>query len=183
MFATKSFFSYNTLGDKMKVLNYNDKSVVIFLPTPNLLLETLSKEELEDYFRSLFLKLGNRYEINQNGFYQITIYKDAFFGSILEIEEEEIPYFDYMDTQVEMSIHIKKDSFFMYEVADILDLEEEIIKKSNLYFVQNKFYIELKSKIMEKNYMKLLEYGKIIYGEKVKKVQKYGKLLDKCLCE
>lgn len=183
MFTTKLFFSYNTLGDKMKVLKNEGKDVVIFLPASNIFLDRLKKEELEEYFRTLFLKLEERYGLDQSGFYQIYVYKDPFYGAILEIEEEDIPYLDYMDNEVEMNIHIPKDTSFMYQLEDIFDLDVEILNASNLYYYQNKFYIELKREVQKKNYLRLLEYGELIYGEKTKKVQKLGKLFSYLFCE
>lgn len=183
MFTTKLFFSYNTLGDKMKVLKNDRKDVVIFLPASNIFLDRLKREELEDYFKTLFLKLEDRYGIDHCGFYQIYVYKDSYYGAILEIEEEDLPYLDYIDNEVEMNIHIPKDTSFMYQLEDILDLDIEILKASNLYYYQNRFYIELKREVQKKNYLQLLEYGELIYGEKVKKVQRSGKLFSCLFCE
>lgn len=183
MFTTELFFSYNTLGDKMKVLKNDGKDVVIFLPASNIFLDRLKKEELEDYFKMIFLKLEERYGIDQSGFYQIYVYKDSYYGAVLEIEEEDIPYLDYIDNEVEMNIHIPKDTSFMYQLEDIFDLDKEILNASNLYYYQNKFYIELKKEVLKKNYFRLLEYGELIYGEKVKKIQKLGKLFSCSFCE
>ncbi len=183
MFTTKQFFSYNTLGDKMKVLKNDGKNVVIFLPSSNIFLDRLKREELEEYFRALFLKLEERYGIDQSGFYQIYVYKDSYYGAILEIEEEDIPYLDYMDNEVEMNIHIPKNTNFMYRLEDILDLSEEILSASNLYYYRNKFYLELKKEVSKKNYLRLLEYGELVYGEKIKKIQKSGKLFSYVFCE
>ncbi len=183
MFTTQLFFSYNTLGDKMKVLKKDGKNVVIFLPSFNIFLDRLKKDELEDYFRALFLKLEERYGIDQSGFYQIYVYKDIYYGVVLEIEEEEIPYLDYLDNEVEMNIHIPKETIFMYQLEDILALDLDTLKASDLYFYQNKFYIELKKEISKKNYFQLLEYGELIYGDKTKKIQKLGKLFHSIFCE
>lgn len=183
MLTTRPFFSYNTLGDKMKVLKADGKNVVIFLPTFNIFLDRLKRDELENYFRTLFLKLENRYGTSQSGFYQIYVYKDIYYGAILEIEEEDIPYLDYIDSEVEMNIHIPKDTCFMYQVKDILDFDIEILKSSKLYYYDHYFYIELKSEISKRNYFRLLEYSEIIYGEKVKKIQKLGKLFSMAFCE
>ncbi|MCI8545383.1 MAG: hypothetical protein HFH09_04050 [Bacilli bacterium] len=167
----------------MKVLKNDGKDVVIFLPASNIFLDRLKREELEDYFKTLFLKLEDRYGIDHCGFYQIYVYKDSYYGAILEIEEEDLPYLDYIDNEVEMNIHIPKDTSFMYQLEDILDLDIEILKASNLYYYQNRFYIELKREVQKKNYLQLLEYGELIYGEKVKKVQRSGKLFSCLFCE
>ncbi|MCI9233358.1 MAG: hypothetical protein HFH08_02025 [Bacilli bacterium] len=167
----------------MKVLKNEGRDMVIFLPSSNIFLDKLKREELEDYFKSLFLKLEERYGIDQSGFYQIYVYKDSYYGAILEIEEEDIPYLDYMDNEVEMNIHIPKSTNFMYQVEDILDLDKDILNLANLYYYQNKFYIELKKEISKKSYLKLLEYGELIYGEQVQKIQKFGKLFHSVFCE
>ena len=155
--------SYNSLGDKMRVMKLDQEDVVIFLP--NFSFDLLNRDVSEDYFRDLFLKLEDCYEIEMNGFYQIDLYTDSNYGTVVKIEGDDIPYFDYFDHQVEMSIHVNKENCFLYQVEDILDLPSEILEKSSFYQYQNSFFIQLNEAVSKPNYIRLLEYGSLVYGE------------------
>lgn len=172
--------SYNSLGDKMKVMKLDQEDVVIFLP--NFSFDLLNRDVLEDYFRDLFLKLEDCYEIEMNGFYQIDLYTDSNYGTVVKIEGDDIPYFDYFDHQVEMSIHVNKENCFLYQVEDILDLPSEILEKSSFYQYQNSFFIQLNEAVSKPNYIRLLEYGSLVYGEMARKIMNFGKLFRKSLC-
>lgn len=182
MFTTLLTISYNTLGDMMKVMKLEQNNVVIFLPTPFFSLDFSSKDDLEDYFRELFLKLEDHYDFNMSGFYDIEVYEDSYYGAIFTIEEEDIPYFDCLDRQVEMSIRISKEKEFLYKIEDPLDLNEEIVSASQFYQYQNEFFLKLTKKLTIASYMRLLEYSTLVYGKKVKNIQKFGHLFLFNLC-
>ena len=113
----------------MKVMKMDEENVVIFMPIQNASVDFSSKDVLEDYFRKLFLKLEAQYDLDMSGLYQIEIYKDFRYGVIFDIEIEDVPYFNYLDHQIEMSIHIVKEPLFLYQVDDLLNIEEKILKK------------------------------------------------------
>lgn len=166
----------------MKVMKMDQESVVVFLPNPIFSVDLSCKDQLEEYFRALFLKLEEYYDMHMRGFYQIRVYQDPNYGAIFEIDEEDVPYFDYLDQQVEMSIQIIKESFFLYQVEDILQLNRDIIKCCTFYQYQNHFYLKLNEKISLGNYIKLLEHSEIIYGSKTKRITRLGKLFQFTLC-
>ncbi len=166
----------------MKVMKLEQNNVVIFLPTPFFSFDFSCKDELEDYFRELFLKLEDHYDFNMSGFYDIEVYEDSYYGAIFTIEEEDMPYFDCFDRQVEMSIHISKEKEFLYKIEDPLDLEQGIISCSEFYQYQNQFFLKVKKKLTTASYMRLLEYSTIVYGKKVKNIMKFGKLFHFTLC-
>ena len=68
-------------------------------------------DEIEQYFRKLFLNLKRNYNISINGYYSIKIYKDKIYGIIIEAHKEDIDYMDLFDNQVEMSIEVIDDIF------------------------------------------------------------------------
>lgn len=172
--------SYNSLGDKMKVMKLDQENVVIFLP--NFSFDVLNRDVLEDYFKELFLKLEDCYEIEMNGFYQIDIYMDSNYGTVVKIEGDDIPYLDYFDHSVEMSIHVNKDHGFLYQVEDVLDLPSEVLEKSSFYRYQNDFFLQIDSSVSRSSYIRLLEYSSLVYGEEARKVMNFGKLFHKSLC-
>lgn len=154
-------------------------NVAIFLPKSSFFMDFSCKEKLEDNFKELLLNLEESYQIEMKGFYQIKVYQDSYYGTIIEIEEEEIPYFDYLDSQIEMNIHIVKNVCILYQVEDILNLDYEILKSSDLFQYENHFYIKLKKEIKYPNYLKLLEQGTVIYGDRTYNILKFGRLFHK----
>lgn len=168
---------------RVKVNRIDQEKVVIFLPKPFFSFDFEDKEKLEENFKELFLKLEDRYELDMSGFYQIKVYQDLYYGAILDIEQEELPYFDCFDRQVEMSIQIMKDSFFLYQVEDILEIEPEILKHSNCYIFQEHFFLELVHELPLSFYIKLLESSTVVYGRKTQNIIKFGHILDFSLCK
>lgn len=131
-------------------------------------------DEVEQYFRKLFIILKNNYNISISGYYDIKIYIDKINGAVIEIRGKDIDYMDFFDNQVEMNIEIKKDNF-IYSISDyfFLNNKENII----LYSFHDNIYIYLKDKIDYKDYLKLMEFGTIVYGYSAKKVLNNGKKL------
>lgn len=166
----------------MKVMKMEEENVVIFMPIQNILIDFSSNDVLEDYFRKLFLKLEAQYDLDMSGLYQIEVYQDPRYGAVFDIEVEEVPYFDYLEHQVEMSIHIVKDPLFLYQIDDLLNIEKEILKKSKIYQYKKKFFIKLPKEISNRNYIKLLEIGNLVYGKEAKIITKLGKQLFYNLC-
>lgn len=163
-------------------MRMDQEKVVIFFPTFSFDVDFSCKDTLEDYFKQLFLKLEARYDVEMKGFYQIKVYQDSYYGSIFDIEAEEVPYLDFLDHQVEMSIQVLKMSKFLYQIDDFLDVAE-LKDFCNCYYYQHHFYVEIINKMPDFMYWKLLEYSKLIYGKKVSNIIHFGNLLDFSLCK
>lgn len=162
----------------MKVEWNDQNNMVIFLPAPSFELNFSLKDEMEDYFRTLFLKLDHLYNLNFEGFYHVAVYHDKYYGVILEIEKEDLPYIDCLEQQIEMSIHIMNEPHFLYQLEDILPLPSNILNNSKCYLYQNQFFIELTNEISYFDYVKLLEYATIVFGKKAKKIIGLGKKIE-----
>ena len=117
------------------------------------------KEEIEKYLKKLFKILKNKYEITIEGFYNINIYIDKYYGAVLHLEKEDLDYFDYFKNQVDMKITIINTSF-LYEVDDI---PYDILNKFNVIVKNNNIYLEIKEELSPLEKMKLLENSKLIY--------------------
>lgn len=111
-------------------------------------------EEIEDYFRSLFLKLEEHYHIEIEGFYNIQVFLDKNEGMVLKLEKEDMDYYPFH--QVEMRI-LKEDTVFLYKVDDILEF---LPLNVDIYFYKNEFYVKNNKK---KQVYNLYEFGKLIY--------------------
>ena len=76
------------------------------------------KSDIEKYLKKLFKILNNKYNIAVEGFYNITVYIDKYYGIILHLEKEELDYYEYYKNQVDMRL-VTVHTDFMYEVDDI----------------------------------------------------------------
>ena len=118
------------------------------------------KEEIEKYLKKLFKTLSNKYNLKIEGFYNITVYIDKFYGIVLHLEKEELDYYEYYKNQVDMrllTIHTE----FMYEVDYI---PFNILNKVKISNKNKNIYLTLKEELTDLEMMELLENSKIVYN-------------------
>ena len=117
------------------------------------------KEDIEKYLKKLFKILKNKYDLVIEGFYDITVYIDKYYGIVLHLEKEELDYYDYFKNQVDMRL-ITIDTDFMYQVDDVpfnlLNKLKVLIKDKNIYLI-------IKEELTNLEMMDLIENSKIIY--------------------
>jgi len=118
-----------------------------------------SKTDLEKYLKKLFKILKNKYNITIEGFYDITVYIDKYYGVILHLEKDDIEYYDYYKNQVDMRI-ITVDTDFMYLVDDI---PFNLLEKVYVLIKNNNIYLKIKQDLTKFEMMELLEISRIIY--------------------
>ena len=148
----------------MKLISKDNKIIVFLYKRIN-----FKQINLENYFKKLFIKFKEDYHIELNGYYSINIYIDKFYGSVIEIENEDLDYYNYFN-QIDMEVKLN-DNVFLYEI-DYEYLNKSIINNSNIYKIKDKLYIQVK----DNNILnKILEYSNIIYGEKIKYVLRNSK--------
>ena len=99
----------------MKCVFGNDY-IIVYIQNSNINEECL--EDLETYFKEIFSKIREIYQINMNGFYFVNVYIDSIYGVILEIEEEKLEYIEYYDDAVDMKISLHREEF-LYKIKDI----------------------------------------------------------------
>ena len=117
------------------------------------------KSDIEKYLKKLFKTLNNKYNIAVEGFYNITVYIDKYYGIVLHLEKEELDYYEYYKNQVDMRL-VTVHTDFMYEVDDI---PFDIINKVEISNKDKNIYLTLKEKLTDLEMMKLIENSKIIY--------------------
>lgn len=148
----------------MKLISKDNKIIVFLYKRIN-----FKQINLENYFKKLFIKFKEDYHIELNGYYSINIYIDKFYGSVIEIENEDLDYYNYFN-QIDMEVKLN-DNVFLYEM-DYEYLNKSIINNSNIYKLKDKLYIQVK----DNNILnKILEYSNIIYGEKIKYILRNSK--------
>ena len=75
----------------------DDLNMIIYLQNDRIKnIDFSDKSDLQDYFKDLFVNLKNNYNININGYYYINVYKDKYYGCILEMKKEELDYMEYL---------------------------------------------------------------------------------------
>lgn len=118
-----------------------------------------NKDNIEKYLKKLFRILKNKYFVKIEGFYNITIYIDKYYGVIFHLEKEELEYYDYFKNQVDMRI-ISIDTEFLYLVDDI---PNGLSNKIKICIINNNIYLKIKKELTNLEMMNLIENSKIIY--------------------
>jgi len=119
-----------------------------------------NKEDIEKYLKKIFKTLNQKYKIIIEGFYNITIYIDKYYGIVIHLEKEELEYYEYYKNQVDMRL-ITVHTDFTYLVNDI---PKSIINKINIKTKDNNIYIKLIDKLNDLEMMRLMEFSEIVYN-------------------
>ncbi len=120
-----------------------------------------NKDDLEQYLKKLFKTLKNKYDIIVEGFYDITVYIDKYYGVVFHLEKEDLDYYDYFKNQVDMRI-VTVDTEFMYQVEDI---PFDILNKIKVCIIDNDIYLKIKDKLTNLEMMNLIENSKLIFNK------------------
>lgn len=155
---------------------YNEDKIIAFLNREQIKsIQFNNKEKLEEYFKKLFIKLNDKYDIEFNGYYNIDIYVDNNYGMIIEIMNEDMDYYNYFN-QVDMKINIIESSF-LYEIKYEF-LNKDILENTLCYKYLDKIYLKLKENINNIILSRLLEFSNVIYGKQVDKILNISKKVN-----
>lgn len=159
------------LGDILKI-DVIDDNYIIYLNKINLINFNFDKQDnLEDEFKKIFKILKNNYNLKINGYYNIKIYQDNYYGIIIEIDKEDIDYYDYFDYEDTITMRIKKyDIEIFYEVEDFFFIKD-FLDYFKLYRSKNKLYLKIIKKLDNNIFYKLLEMSKINYNNNIKLIE------------
>lgn len=146
----------NIRNERIKDINFNDN------------------EELREYFKKIFSKMKEKYKILINGFYYVKIYKNKYYGIIIELEKSDMEYYDYYIDEIDMHIEIV-ESIFLYQIDDIY-ITESLKKDNDIILYQNKLYLKINRNLNNIEIDKLIEISKIFY-KNVDNILKYGRIL------
>lgn len=116
------------------------------------------KEYLEEYLKKIFKRLYDYYDISIEGFYNIALYVDKYYGIIFHLEKENLEYYEYFKNQVDMRIIINETEF-LYKVENLID---EINDKVDI-IVNDNIYLKLKEKLTDREMMILCENSEVVY--------------------
>jgi len=144
-------------------IDVRDNNLIVFLNKKMVSnVDFFNKSELEDYFRSLFLKLNSDYDFDMSGSYSIDVFIDKNYGVVLEIEKDDIDYFDYYDNVIDMKITISKYSDFIYKLEGNIG---NLFEFCDIYLFNGDIYVDPVN-IDFLNLGFLIENSEIIYGKK-----------------
>jgi len=153
----------------MKLESIGNKLVIYLYNINNL--DFKNKKDLEEYFKVLFKKLKEIYNIKISGYYNINVYIDNIYGIIIELEKEQLDYYDYFNNQVDMHI-LTEDTKFLYLIEDYFPFIN--LKNIEIYKYKNKIYI---LPLENTNLIYILENSKLVYKETLD-ILKYGKKVE-----
>lgn len=161
----------------MKVLFCNPNKMIVYLNDFKAKeLNVNDKEVVEQYLKEFFIKLRNNYQLKVGGYYTLMLYHDTNYGIVIELNKEELDYYDDLDTSIDMKMIIEKNSIFLYEIEDTFFLEQQLRKESKVYRYHDKFYLQLLEKIDYIELGKLLEQSNLIYKNTIE-IMKYGQVI------
>ena len=124
-------------------------------------IDIFNVEEVEKFIKILFSKLIKKHNIK--GEVELNIYIDNNYGLIIEIKVDD--YFSF-DDYIDVRIIFHLNNIFLYEIDYFDILENTNIKKANVYYYKEKFYLELLDDINKVEYNYILESSDIIYNDK-----------------
>ena len=156
----------------MKVKLIDENNIIVFLNDKIININSDSRVELEDELRILFKKLSNIYNLEIYWYYNISIYVDDYYGSIINLVKEDIDYIEYDKDQIDMRIIISKKTF-LYKINNIFNLDID----SKIYKYNNNYYLKLNKKLDNKKMGLLLELSELIIDD-VDMILKYGNVLQ-----
>lgn len=144
-------------------IEFKDGNYIVYLNTYNIInMDFNNTKVLENDLKRLLLRLKKYYKIDIQGYYNITIYMDDYYGAILKIEEDN-DYYDYFDDTVLLRLKKIKNKF-LYEIDDIsyvINYKDKIKINNN----KDKIYLEILNSLDYKDYLKLLEISNIIFDK------------------
>ncbi len=129
----------------------------------------LKNDNLEDYFKELFIKLKDSYDIKIAGYYDIVLYLDKYYGAIIILEKEDIEYYSYLNNQIDMQI-TRYEDFFLYKIKNTFLVDKNILDKVVIYKYKNNFYFKLKAELSNLEFGRLIENSDIVFGDTIKDI-------------
>lgn len=142
----------------MKIVS-NDDNYIIYV-----LANDLDDINLKDYVKKIILKVKDKLVRYISGFYEVEVYLNDFYGVIIEMFKKSD--FDFFKDFIELDININENSTMYFEFEDYFT----ILNKKDIYFHNNKYYVNI-NKLNSKELLKMSEYGRIIYGNKLNEIE------------
>ena len=151
----------------MKFYIDNDK-IIVFLNNK----KNIDNDKIEDYLKHIISKLDENYDMSD--YNEVNVYQDCNYGIILEFICDDM---EYLFETSDIKINIFKKNYFLYQI-DYSYINKEILNYCDLYKNKNKLYLKIKNNISFIDYLKILEYSDIVYGEEAIKIENISKKVN-----
>ncbi len=152
----------------MKVEVINDDDFDVFINCYNFKdIHIFVKDDILALIKDYIIIINKRYRLNLSGFYKVKSYynkKIGLFLNIIKIDDN-----DFSD-EADFRIILFENEKFLFEVEDY-DLVKDI--KNKVYY-NDMFYVDVNDISSLNN---LIDMGRIIYGDDVKKILFLGKMI------
>jgi hypothetical protein len=150
----------------MKIEYLNDYNFYIYLNKNYISdLEIKNKECVEKYFKKMFLSLKNNHHLDIYGYYNIKVYVNNNYGLIIDVLKLSNDYFKMPSNKVDMKIMIDNDSIFLYELDDYFFINKHKNNIKNIYYKDERYYVELNDDVDKLFYLYLIEHSNIIFND------------------
>ena len=113
-----------------------------------------NKSEIEELLKKLLKKIKYRYRVDIEGFYNVNVYIDKFYGIIFNLKKEELNYYEYFNGQIDINLKIIKSNF-LYKLDDI---PTNLLSKINRKTISNDIFFEVREELNIKEKMYLVEH-------------------------
>lgn len=139
----------------MKLVIDEDEKIVLYLY--DYFFNLSEKENVTKKIKKIFLKLIKYYSLKINGIYEVYLYENNKYGTVLEIKKQAELLFnpDIIDIKLKIyknvNFYLKTNNYFILEIY------------KNIYYKDNFYYIKIDE---IDNINNLIEYVDIIYKEK-----------------
>jgi len=137
----------------MKV-NVLDEKIVIYMH--DYFFETTDKKDITKEIKDLFIKLIKNYNIKISGIYNVYIFENIKYGTILEIESKEKLLFS--PDLIDIKVKVLKDVNIYFKTKNYFHLENY----KNIYYCDNYYYINICD---VGNILDIIEFVDIIYDK------------------
>lgn len=151
----------------------NDEYFIVKLLKDYCAFDIYDHEEIKNLVQDIFDTFLKKYNIY--GSLVFNVFFDQKYGIIVEVKKERDLNFNHL---VDIKIKFHLNISFLYEIDYFYLLDNNIINQ-NIYFYNDKFYLEIVNDINDSDYIKLLDNSKIIYDNEMDKIVNNGIKLDK----
>jgi len=126
------------------------------------------QDNVKDFIKDIFNKMLKKY--NLSGTIIFNIFIDRLYGMIIEVKKtSDLLIKKLIDIKIKFNLNIS----FLYEV-DYFYLIDNNIVNQNVYYYNDKFYLEIINDIEDKDYIMLLDNSLIIYNDEINNIINKG---------
>ena len=153
----------------LKVEYIKSGKIVIYLFNKKYKIDFRNENSVKKHLKDIFFKIKDYYNIKIEGYYEVDVYINEYYGIILELKKQNFDYYDYLETEIEMKIKIHREKYlYMIENYNVN------MNKYDIFKLDNNLYLCPKEKLSQIEMAKLVENAKLIYDSSdiIKKVIK-----------